>query len=240
MPRQESANLQLIVTIDGPAGAGKSTVARQVAQRLGLDYLDTGAMYRGVAAAAISRGIAFDDPDAVAEMAEGLNIRFNWSDDPPTLKIDGIDVTHRLRDADVTAGVPEIASNPGVRRVLVRAQRWIGYEHPALVTEGRDQGSVVFPDAAVKLFLDASPAVRARRRANQLREMGRLADEQKILHEIEMRDQRDRTRRDGPLICPDDATVIDTSDLTMEQVIQTLVAHVQQTPVYQQRQEKSA
>lgn len=218
----------MIVTIDGPAGAGKSAVARQLATRLGADFLDTGAMYRGVAAQAIANGLAPADTDAVADMAERLSIRFDFAKQPPALLVEGCDLTHRLRDADVTAAVSPVAGNTRVRHVLVRAQRLIGAEHPNLVTEGRDQGSVVFPDALVKFYLDASPEVRAKRRADQLREAGREADEPKILRQIIDRDHRDRSRSDGPLICPPNAIEIDSSQMTLEQVVQALFDHVQQ------------
>ncbi len=219
---------KLIVTIDGPAGSGKSTVARMLAKRLGVDFLDTGAMYRGVAAAAIDSDIDPASEEHVNSMCDQLHMRFNWDADPPALKIDGRDVTHRLRDADVTRAVSDIAANPHVRRMLVRAQRWIGNEHRRIVTEGRDQGSVVFRDAQVKFYLDASPQVRAKRRTLELHKAGREADEQKILQQIIYRDERDRSRRDGPLVCPDDAISVDTSDMSIEQVVQTLHEKVQQ------------
>lgn len=215
-----------IITIDGPAGSGKSAVARRLANRLGLEFLDTGAMYRGVAAAAIDRGIDPADPDAAGRLAEGLEIAFDWTADPPPLKIDGIDMTRRLRDADVTKAVSDIASNTRVRDVLVRSQRRIGREHPGLVTEGRDQGSVVFPDAPVKFYLDASPEVRARRRTEQLRSMGREADEQTILREIILRDERDLGRPTGPLARADDAIRIDSSDMTLDRVVEVLAERV--------------
>ena len=215
-------NTSRIITIDGPAGAGKSTVARRLAKQLGLDFLDTGAMYRGVAASAIDRNIPTTDTQAVAQLAETLAITFDWNHDPPTLHVDGIDLTHRLRDPDVTAAVSDIAGNRAVRRVLVKAQRWIAHHHPRLVTEGRDQGSIVFPNAAVKFYLDASPQVRAKRRADQLREAGRTADEAKILHQIITRDNRDFTREDGPLVCPEDAQRIDSSPMTLDQAVQHL------------------
>ncbi|MEO0475707.1 MAG: (d)CMP kinase, partial [Planctomycetota bacterium] len=157
---------QLIVTIDGPAGSGKSTLARQLAARLGLDFLDTGAMYRGVAAKAIERGIDIpNEPYYVTELARNCPLRFDWATDPPRLYARGADVTDRLRDRDVTDAVSDVAAIGGVRQVLVHEQRCIGEEHPRLVTEGRDQGSIVFPEAEVKFYLDASPAVRATRRA---------------------------------------------------------------------------
>lgn len=218
----------LVITIDGPAGAGKSTVARQLAARLGLDFLDTGAMYRGLAAAAIDGGVDPADRHALADLAQRIRIAFDWAADPPRLEIDGRDVTHRLRDPDVTAAVGDVAANAPVRQVLVDAQRQIGRQHPRLVTEGRDQGSVVFPDAAVKFYLDASPQVRARRRAEQLREAGREADEQQILGQIVARDQRDSTRPDGPLICPHDAIRVDTSGMTLGQVVDHLAELVRQ------------
>ncbi|MBI1373818.1 MAG: (d)CMP kinase [Phycisphaera sp.] len=218
---------QRIVTIDGPAGAGKSSVSREVAHRLGLDFLDTGAMYRAVAVAALSAGLDTADTDAVGELAEGLEVRFDWTTDPPRMLVDGLDVTDRLRDADTTAAVSDIACNSRVRRVLVEAQRRIGREHPNLLTEGRDQGSVVFTDAAVKFYLDATPEERARRRTRQLQDAGKEADEQQILDAIIRRDERDRSREDGPLVCPDGAIVVDTSDMTQQQVVELLTAKVQ-------------
>lgn len=213
-----------IITIDGPAGAGKSTVARRLADRLGMQFLDTGAMYRGVAAAALDAGIHPADADAVAELAEGLRLDFDWASDPPRLSVDGRDATDRLRDADVTTAVSEVATNPRVRERLVEVQRRIGLEHPYLVTEGRDQGSVVFPAAPVKFFLDASAEVRAERRAAQLRAAGHAADASVILREIRERDQRDSSRRDGPLIRPPDAIVIDSSHMTQDQVVAEMAA----------------
>lgn len=216
----------MVITIDGPAGAGKSTVARRLAQRLGVDFLDTGAMYRGVAAAALSAGLDPKDHVPVGRLAEQLHIAFDWSADPPRLKVDGVDLTGRMRDPDVTAAVSEIAANPAVRRVLVRTQRIIGKQHPRLVTEGRDQGSVVFPDATAKFYLDASPAVRAARRAAELRAAGREVDEHKLLEQIVYRDERDSTRSDGPLICPPDAARMDTSGMTLDEVVEHLAVHV--------------
>jgi cytidylate kinase len=153
-------------------------------------------------------------------------LQFDWSQDPPRLLVNGRDVTDRLRDADVTSGASEIAVMGQVRQVLVEAQRRIGCEHPRLVTEGRDQGSVVFPGAQVKFYLDADPPVRARRRANQMRQAGKEADEQQILEAILIRDQRDRSRCDGPLVCADDALRVDTSDMTLDEVVDYLEQQV--------------
>ncbi len=217
----------LVVTLDGPAGSGKSTVARLLAARLGVAFLDTGAMYRAITAVALDSGLDTATQAAeVTEMARRLDLRFDWNTDPPRLHADGRDVTDRLRDADVTRGVSDVAAMPQVRQILVEAQRRIGREHPRLVTEGRDQGSLVFPRAQAKFFLDAAPAVRARRRALQLREAGKPADEAQILQAILLRDHRDRSRPDGPLVCPADAEAVDTSDLGIEQVVDLLERRV--------------
>lgn len=220
------ASSGLIVTIDGPAGAGKSSVARRLARQLGADFLDTGAMYRGVAAAALAAGIDPADVQRTAEYAAQLKIRFRWNTDPPRLIVDGVDMTHRLRDADVTAAVSDVATNSAIRLVLVKAQQIIGQQHDRLVTEGRDQGSVVFPDATVKFYLDAAAEVRAKRRADELREAGQHVDEQKLLNQIIERDRRDSTRLDGPLICPDNAIQVDSSHMSLQQVVDHLAHHV--------------
>lgn len=216
----------LIITLDGPAGSGKSTVARLLARRLGLEFLDTGAMYRGLTALCLDHQVQpATAPDAVADMARQAAIAFDWSTDPPRLLIDGRDLTDRLRAPDVTAQVSHLAAMGPVRHILVRAQRQIGQMHPRLVTEGRDQGSVVFPQAQVKFYLDAAPAVRAARRAAQLRQAGQVADEKEILRQIIQRDDRDAGRTDGPLTCPDDAICLDTSNLTQDQVVDLLEQH---------------
>lgn len=218
---------RLIVTIDGPAGAGKSTIARQLAERLGLDVLDTGAMYRGLAAVAIERGIdPAGDADAVAQLAQTIAVDFDWSASPPALLVDGVDYSGRIRDAAVTAGASEIAQCAAVRHEMVAQQRRIAEEHPRLVTEGRDQGSAVFPDATVKFYLDADAEERARRRAQQWRQQGQPADEAKILRDILERDQRDASREVGPLIQPSAAEVVDSTSMSIEEVVGYLVERV--------------
>lgn len=232
MTADESNNTdaRLIVTIDGPAGSGKSTLARQLAARLGLDFLDTGAMYRGIAAKAIERGIDIrEEPYYVVELARNCPLRFDWATDPPRLYAREADVTERLRDPDVTSAVSDIAALGGVRNVLVEEQRCIGKEHPRLVTEGRDQGSIVFPEANVKFYLDASPTVRAERRASQLRDMGKPVQLESIRQNIIERDRKDSTRSDGPLICPDNAITIDTSDMKLDQVLDLLEQNVRES-----------
>jgi cytidylate kinase len=217
----------LIITLDGPAGSGKSTVARRLAQRLGLEFLDTGAMYRGITAEVLDERL---DPiaqrDAVVDLAHHMLVRFDWNTDPPRLHVNGRDLTHRLRDPDVTSRVSDIAAMPEIRRLMVHAQQSIGREHPRLVTEGRDQGSVVFPGAQVKFYVDAAAKVRAHRRAAQLREMGRDANESEILEQIIARDHRDAHRADGPLIKPTDAVMVDTSSMTLDEVLDHLEREV--------------
>lgn len=212
-------NQRRIITIDGPAGAGKSTIARALAGRLGLEFLDTGAMYRAVAAATLEAGIAPADGESVGALAQSLDVRFCWEVDPPRLIVNGKDLTSRLREPEVNRAVKEIAGNPRVRAILVHAQRGVASEHPRLVSEGRDQGSVVFPDAQVKFFLEASPQVRAARRAAQDREAGREAEEGEILRQIVERDKGDQSREQGPLICPQDAIRVDSSGLGLEEVL---------------------
>ncbi|MEX0774402.1 MAG: (d)CMP kinase [Phycisphaeraceae bacterium] len=214
----------LIVTLDGPAGSGKSTVARRLAQRLGLRFLDTGAMYRGLAAACLDHGIdTAGDPARVIEFAQHCRFRFDWETDPPRLHIHNgqgdVDMTDRLRDADVTVSVSDVAAIPEVRSILVEAQKKIGADFPWLVTEGRDQGSVVFPEAHAKFYLEAQPQVRAQRRSAQLRDAGKPVDETQILQQIVTRDHKDSTRRSGPLICPPDALRIDTSAMSLDEVV---------------------
>jgi cytidylate kinase len=217
---------RLIVTIDGPAGTGKSSVARALANRLGVEFLDTGAMYRAAAALALERRIPLNDHGAIVDAVANATIRFDWATDPPTLLCNGESVMSRIRSQDVTAVVSPISGIPELRRILMSLQRRIGEDHPRLVTEGRDQGSVVFPDADVKFYLYASPDVRAARRAEQLRMLGEDADAEKLKTEILERDRSDSTRRDGPLTCPPDAIRVDTSSLSFEEVVGTLEAAV--------------
>ncbi|CAG0967109.1 CMP/dCMP kinase [Phycisphaerales bacterium] len=212
----------IIITIDGPAGTGKSSVARTLAKRLGLDFLDTGAMYRAAALLAIREGIQVSDHARLVAAVEDADIRFDWSLDPPEVLAHGQPIGRELRKAHVTAIVSQVAGIKALRGHMVDRQREIARKHPRLVSEGRDQGSVVFPDASVKFYLDASPEVRAARRARQLVEAGQSADERRLLEEIIGRDSSDMGRADGPLIKPAGGILVDTSTLEFEQVVDEL------------------
>ena len=192
----------MVIAIDGPAGAGKSTVARAVAERLGFTYLDTGAMYRAVALAAAGR------EDDAATIAEGVRIEVG-----DRVLLDGRDVTDAIRTAEASAGASRVAADPGVRAALVRKQQAI-VQHGDWVAEGRDIGSVVAPDAAVKVFLTASAQERARRRAAQIG-----ADESTVLREQAMRDERDSTAERTVLEPAVDAVPVDTTGLSLDEVV---------------------
>ena len=218
----------MIVTLDGPAGTGKSTVARAVAQRLGFDFLDTGAMYRAIGLEAVRRQADLDNPRELAFIAQHCRIEFDWRHSPPAVLLNGEVVTHLLRSGEATRAASYVATVPAIRERLVEQQREIGRGHPGLVTEGRDQGSVVFPEAELKVYLDATPAERARRRAAQLRARGEIVDHNEILSQIISRDQRDKSRSVGPLAVPQGAITIDTTALSQEQVVDRIVEIAQQ------------
>lgn len=218
----------IIITIDGPAGTGKSTVARMLASRLGLDFLDTGAMYRAAAAIMIDRAIDEDDTGTLVSTVLGADLHFDWSQDPPTILAWDNPIDHRIRHTDVTDIVSFVASIPELRHHLVRKQRVIGAQHPRLVTEGRDQGSVVFPDALMKFYLDADPEVRAQRRIDQLGDSTDGISLEEMCKRIVDRDQMDSNRSDGPLVCPSDAMRIDTSKIELEEVVDLLERHTRE------------
>ncbi|MFZ4720151.1 MAG: (d)CMP kinase [Ilumatobacteraceae bacterium] len=199
-----------VIAIDGPAGAGKSTIGRALAERLGLEYLDTGAMYRAVTFAAMERRVSLDDLDAVAQLSRDVTLEVGDTG----VHVDGIDATTAIRTREVTANVSKVAANSGVRAELrARQQRWAA-ERGGGVVEGRDIGTVVFPDAELKLYLTASPRVRAERR---VAEAGGDVDE--IERAIATRDHYDSTRADSPLMEADGATLVDTTGLGIEQVL---------------------
>jgi cytidylate kinase len=204
----------MIVTIDGPAGTGKSTVARLLAQRLGFEFLNTGAMYRAVALVCLERRIPIDDAAQVGAVPQSLHMTFHAN----RLHVNGRDVSDDIRTAAVTDAASLVASNPNVRAALVELQRRAG-DDVNLVTEGRDQGTVVFPDAACKFFLTASPEERARRRQRELSEQGRQVSLDDILADQRTRDERDETRAHGPLKPAPDAAIIDSSVLNADEVL---------------------
>jgi cytidylate kinase len=218
----------MIITIDGPAGTGKSTVARAVAERLGFDFLDTGAMYRAIGLEAIRRRANLEDHRELAFIARHSRIEFEWDKRPPGVLLNGEPVGHLLRGIEATRAASYVAAVPAVREMLVRQQRQIGTSRPNLVTEGRDQGSVVFPDAGLKFFLDATPDERARRRVAQLRQRGEIVDYNQVLEQIVARDTRDSSRAVGPLVVPPDAQVVDTTEQTEEQVVDLIVARAKE------------
>ena len=223
----ESRGLRgVIITIDGPAGTGKSTVAHQLANRLALEFLDTGAMYRTAALIAIERSIDPHEGAALAKAVDQAPMRFDWKKSPPALILGDRDVSRRIREMDVSQIVSIVAAQPEVRQVLVTQQRRIAEQHPRLVTEGRDQGSVVFPDAAVRFYIDAHPDERARRREAQLAEAGRAVDRERVRRDITERDRLDAARAEGPLIRPQGAVLIDTSTKSVSQVVDEMEAIV--------------
>lgn len=200
-----------IVTIDGPSGTGKSTVTRALADRFGLPHLDTGAFYRAATVAVLEAGIDPDDHDAVVDVVRGIAV----DQQAGATYLDGRDVSDRIRDPDVTGAVSPVSAHPEVRRLLVDQQRsWVERAGGSAVVEGRDIGSVVFPDAAVKVYLDARPEVRAYRRA-----MERDEDPDEVASHLARRDHYDSTRATSPLTVPEGATVVDTSDMGFEAVV---------------------
>ena len=235
----------MIVAIDGPSGSGKSSVAREVARRCGLTYLDTGAMYRSVALACLERGVDVGDAEAVAEVARDLTIEFKSEQDAQRVSVNGTDVTDEIRTPEVERAVSPVSAIPAVRETMVALQRQAG-ERGDVVAEGRDIGTVVFPRADVKVFLSASPEARARRRAVQ-RGGGNLATgetvavdaeaERQILADLVRRDEYDSSREASPLRPAEDATRIDSSELGFEEVVDAVLSL---SPELRERAERRA
>ena len=213
----------LIVAIDGPSGAGKSTVGRALAEALGYTYLDTGAMYRALALRALEQKIPLDDETALAQAASSALIGFDETG--KRVLLDGRDVTQEIRTREVTKAASAVAKRAAVRRELVRRQQFLG-QAGGVVLDGRDIGSVVFPDAEVKFYLDAAPEKRAQRRVEEMRETGEEASFDAILEEIRARDDQDMTRKDSPLVRTPDAWYVDTTDLREGDVVARLQALV--------------
>lgn len=208
----------LVIAIDGPAGSGKSTVGRRLAQELGLDYLDTGAMYRGVTFAALRRGIDPDDAEVVGRLAEQVELTVADGQ----VVVDGADATIEIRGPEVTRAVSLVAANPAVRRELVRRQREWAAQRGGGVMEGRDIGSVVFPDAALKVYLTASPEVRAQRRSKEVTDL----DYETVAADLARRDALDQWREASPLALADGAVEVDTTGRDVDEIVADLVSRL--------------
>jgi cytidylate kinase len=205
-----------VIAIDGPAGSGKSTVSRALAERLALPYLDTGAMYRAVAFAALRRGIDPEDVEPVARVAEEFDLELR---DDGTVRVDGVDATIEIRGPEVTRAVSIVAANPKVREEMRARQRAWGERHGGGVIEGRDIGTVVFPDAELKVYLDARPDVRASRRSKEVTDLSY----ETVAADLARRDALDQGRQDSPLREPDGAFVVDTSELNVDQIVDVVL-----------------
>jgi cytidylate kinase len=214
---------RFVVAIDGPAGAGKSTVASRIAARFGLVNMETGAMYRAFALKALRTKTNTEDAAALQALATRTNIRLEPQPTGNRVLLDGVEVTARIREADVTQAASRVSVHPGIRKWMVDMQRKLG-ESQGIVMEGRDIGSAVFPDADVKIFLDAAPEVRGQRRYEQMGQMGQMGATgetlpEAVLLEMRERDDRDRNRAQSPLRPAPDAVVIDSTKLSLEEVI---------------------
>lgn len=218
----------MIITIDGPAGSGKSSVAAALAKRLGIAYLDTGAMYRAATLAALQNQVSLDDPEPLVTVLRDSLIEVAKPDAPDRVWLNGCDVTEEIRSPEVTGNTHKIAAQAILRNLLVQQQRHIAEQLGSLVTEGRDQGTVAFPDAHIKFYLDADPDCRAMRRWEQLRSSDSDISCQEVLANQQQRDQRDQTRKHSPLQVPENAIVVDTTHLTFDQVVDTLYQHIKE------------
>lgn len=212
-----------IVAIDGPAGAGKSTTAKHVARILGFAFLDTGAMYRSATWWALDQGVDLDDPEALAANTAKMTLEIEETDRGQLVRVNGVDVSDAIRTPAITNLIYKLDQNSSVRAQLVALQRRFGEQQPT-VAEGRDIGTVVFPKAKCKIFLDASLDARTERRARQLREKGSPVDWEKLRADLHERDEQSRNRADSPLKQAEDAILLDTTLLTFEEAVDEIVA----------------
>jgi cytidylate kinase len=224
-----------VIAIDGPAGAGKSTMAAHLARRFGFLNLETGAMYRALALKAIDHDLEFEDEAVLLDLAAGTKIALQPQREGNIVLLDGVDVSQRVRDADVTAAASRVSVHPHLREWMVTQQRSLG-EAGGVVMEGRDIGTVVFPDAEVKIFLDAAPEVRGNRRYKQGGPAVVAVTEEAVIRELKERDQRDRTRAESPLRPAEDAVILDSTGMTLDEVLAAAEAivrsHVQEPQLH--------
>jgi len=216
----------LVITIDGPAASGKSTAARLLARKLGASFLDTGAMYRAVTLAAMRAGVDLNDEQKLLDITQTCEFQFSVKAGEMTVRIDNADVTGHIRSPEVTANARYIAAAPRVREKLVQMQRQFAADRHKIVTEGRDQGTVAFDDADIKFYLTADSAERARRRLAEQQDKGGAGSLQEIQKAIEQRDKSDESRAVGPLKPAEDAIIVDTTNLNIEQVVEKLAGYV--------------
>ena len=216
-----------VITIDGPSGSGKGTVAGRLAEHLGWKLLDSGALYRLLAFAAVKHGVALDNEGLLSQLAAHLDVQFVGATDGKSARIvlEGDDVTQAIRNEDVAAGASKVAALPAVREALLQRQRAF-QEFPGLVADGRDMGTVVFPDAPLKVFLTASAEERARRRYLQLKAKGDDVSLPRLLDEIRARDERDTQRAIAPLKPAADAIQLDSTELSIEQVLERIMSEI--------------
>jgi cytidylate kinase len=219
---------KLIIAIDGPVGSGKSTLARRVAELLGYSYLDSGAMYRALAWKALRSGLPFDDPERLAALAGGTRIDLRAGGSEQRVLLDGEDVTAAIRSPEVSEAASKIALIAGVRHLLVAEQRRAG-EDGGIVMEGRDIGTVVFPDADLKIYLTASAEVRAERRWREHKQKGEAIDLARTIGQVRERDRRDRERETSPLVRAPDAILVDSSAMDAEEVARLVVMLAHET-----------
>lgn len=217
----------MIIAIDGPSGAGKSTLGKMLAKRLGLLYLDTGAMYRAVALAVVRKNVDLDVPDEIAAIAKTAKIELVGEPESLRVFLDGDDVSADIRTLEIAQAASVVSTNSSVRRIMVEHQRQLGLKAAnGCVLEGRDIGSVVFPNADIKFFLTAKPEARARRRFEEDKAKGRVSTYEQTLAEINERDARDVSREDSPLTIAEDSVVIDTSELDLSEVFEQMITAI--------------
>ena len=214
-----------VICVDGPSGSGKGTLAQRLASHLGFHLLDSGALYRIVGVAALDQGVAWDDEPSVTQIARDLDVSFVTTDLGVRVNYCGKDVTKPVRSVRGGEGASAVAAIPSVRDALLTRQRELAMA-PGLIADGRDMGTVVFPDAPVKIFLEASALARAQRRQSQLQLQGEDVSLPRLLEAIEARDTRDRTRSVSPLVPADDAVIVDSTDLTADAVFERVMSHV--------------